>query len=160
MPDPAEIDDRIDRASARPFGRRFHLRGRERAAAQLRGPRTMRAHAAEIIAERLAPAEPRNDGRQTPYRNHPVFVAQHATATCCRSCLETWHGIAKGHRLNRGGNRQANHALWRIVITRMSSDPRTRTYVQRRLDEGLTKPEIIRMLKRYVARETWRHLPR
>ena len=61
----------------------------------------MRAHAAEIIAERLAPAEPRNDGRQTPYRNHPVFVAQHATATCCRSCLETWHGIAKGHRLDR-----------------------------------------------------------
>ena len=48
------------------------------------------------------PAEPRNDGRQTPYRNHPVFVAQHATATCCRSCLETWHGIAKGHRLDRG----------------------------------------------------------
>ena len=46
------------------------------------------------------------------------------------------------------------------MITRMSSDPRTRTYVQRRLDEGLTKPEIIRVLKRYVARETWRHLPR
>jgi len=58
--------------------------------------------AAEIVAERLAPAEPRNDGRQTPYRNHPVFVAQHATATCCRSCLETWHGITKGHRLERG----------------------------------------------------------
>jgi hypothetical protein len=75
MPALAEIDDRIDRASARPFGRRFHLRGRERATAELRGPRTMRAHAAEITAERLAPAEPRNDGRQTPYRNHPVFVA-------------------------------------------------------------------------------------
>jgi hypothetical protein len=62
----------------------------------------MRAHAAEIIGERLAPAEPRNDGRQTPYRNHPVFVAQHATATCCRTCLETWHDIAKGHRLDHG----------------------------------------------------------
>ena len=101
VPDPPEIDDRIDRASARPFGRRFHLRGRERATAELRGPQTMRAHAAEIIAERLAPAEPTNDGRQTPLRNHPVFVAQHATATCCRSCLETWYGIAKGHRLDR-----------------------------------------------------------
>lgn len=100
MSDPVEIDERIDRASARPFGRRFHLRGRERAAAELRGPEAMRAHAAEIIAERLAPAEPRNDGRQTPYRNHPVFVAQHATATCCRSCLETWHGIVKGHPLD------------------------------------------------------------
>jgi len=63
-------------------------------------------------------------------------------------------------RLNRGGNRQANHALWRIVFTRMGSDERTRLYVARRLDEGLTKPEIIRVLKRYVARETYRHLPR
>ena len=59
----------------------------------------MRKHAAEIIAKRLAPAEPRNDGRQTPYRGHPVFVAQHATATCCRSCLERNHQIAKHREL-------------------------------------------------------------
>jgi len=63
------------------------------------------------------------------------------------------------HRLNRGGNRQANHALWRIVFTRMGSDPRTRTYVERRLAEGRSKPEIMRVLKRYVAREVYRHLP-
>ena len=63
------------------------------------------------------------------------------------------------HRLNRGGNRQANHALWRIVFTRMSCDPRTRTYVARRVAEGRSKPEIMRVLKRYVARETYRHLP-
>jgi transposase len=69
-------------------------------------------------------------------------------------------GKVTRHRLNPGGNRQANHALWRIVITRMSSDPRTRRYVARRVEEGLTKREIIRVLKRYVARETWRHLPR
>jgi hypothetical protein len=50
--------------------------------------------------------------------------------------------------------------LWRIVFTRMSSDVRTRAYVTRRLDEGLTKPEIMRVLKRYVAREVYRHLPR
>jgi transposase len=64
------------------------------------------------------------------------------------------------HRLNRGGNRQANHALWRIVFTRMGSDPRTRLYVERRLTEGRSKPEIMRVLKRYVAREVYRHLPR
>jgi transposase len=69
-------------------------------------------------------------------------------------------GKVTRYRLNRGGNRQANHALWRIVITRMSNDPRTRAYVQRRLDEGLTKPEIIRVLKRYLAREIYRQLPR
>ena len=63
------------------------------------------------------------------------------------------------HRLNRGGNRQANHALWRIVFTRMSSDQRTRAYVERRTIEGRSKPEIMRVLKRYVAREVYRHLP-
>jgi transposase len=66
--------------------------------------------------------------------------------------------VTQRHRLNRGGNRQANHLLWRIVFTRTASEPRTRIYVQRRLDEGLSKPEIIRILKRYVARETYRHL--
>ena len=69
-------------------------------------------------------------------------------------------GKVTRHRLNRGGNRQANHALWRIVFTRMSHDARTRVYVQRRLDEGLTKAEIMRILKRYVAREIYRYLPR
>jgi hypothetical protein len=61
----------------------------------------MRAHAAELIADRLAPAQPRNDGKQTPYRGHPVFIAQHATATCCRTCLLRWHGIEKGRTLTR-----------------------------------------------------------
>jgi transposase len=68
-------------------------------------------------------------------------------------------GKTTRHRLNRGGNRQANHALWRIVFTRMSSDPRTRAYVERRSLEGRSKPEIMRVLKRYVAREVYRHLP-
>jgi transposase len=63
------------------------------------------------------------------------------------------------YRLNQGGNRQANHALWRIVFTRMSNDERTRLYVERRLAEGRTKREIIRVLKRYVAREVYAHLP-
>jgi transposase len=62
------------------------------------------------------------------------------------------------HRLNRGGDRQANHALWRIVITRMSAHPATRAYVTRRTKEGLAKKEIIRCLKRYAAREVYPHL--
>ena len=65
------------------------------------------------------------------------------------------------HRLNPGDNRQANHALWRIVLTRLGQhEPRTVAYMHRRLAEGRTKPEIIRSLKRYVAREIYRHLPR
>ncbi len=62
-------------------------------------------------------------------------------------------------RLNRGGDRQANCALWGIVITRMRNDPRTQAYVERRLKEGRSKSEIIRVLKRYVAREVYKHLP-
>jgi hypothetical protein len=57
-------------------------------------------HARDFIATRLAPADPPNDGRQTPWRGHPVFVAQHATATCCRSCLEQWHGIERGRAMS------------------------------------------------------------
>ena len=61
---------------------------------------TVRRHAHEIIEKRLASAQPRNDGRQTPHRGHPVFVALHATATCCRTCLKRRHGIPAGHALD------------------------------------------------------------
>jgi hypothetical protein len=56
-------------------------------------------HAAEFVDKRLAVAFPKNDGKQTPLRHHPVFVAQHATATCCRGCLMKWHGIPKARPL-------------------------------------------------------------
>jgi hypothetical protein len=56
-------------------------------------------HAADFIDKRLAPASPANDGKQTPWHNHPVFVAQHATATCCRGCLQKWHRIPQGRVL-------------------------------------------------------------
>lgn len=59
----------------------------------------VREHARDLLTRKIAAALPIKDGRQTPYRGHPVFVAQHATATCCRTCLEKWHGIAKGREL-------------------------------------------------------------
>src|SRR5919199_4635466 len=79
------------------FRRRFRLRGKELAYLREKGLATVLEHAASFIEKRLAPAEPANDGRQTPTRNHPAFVAQHATATCCRGCLSKWHRIPKGH---------------------------------------------------------------
>ena len=79
---------------------------------------------------------------------------------CGVAPIEASSGKTIRHRLNRGGNRQANHALWRIVFTRMSTDERTRKYVARRLADGRSKPEIIRILKRYVAREIYQHLRR
>lgn len=103
MSDPLSrsLDQRLDALARHPFRAKFHLRGRERATAELSGPSTMRWHAYDLIAKRLAPAEPYKDGKQTPYRGHPVFVAQHATATCCRSCLQRWHQIPKGRELSR-----------------------------------------------------------
>lgn len=58
-------------------------------------------HACQFVKERLSPRDPKNDGKQTPMKNHPVFIAQHATATCCRKCLAKWHGIPKGKALQR-----------------------------------------------------------
>src|SRR6266704_159598 len=77
---------------------------------------------------------------------------------CAAAPIPASSGKVTRHRLNPGGDRQANHALWRIVITRMGSHPPTRAYVERRSAEGKSKAEIIRCLKRYVAREVYPHL--
>src|SRR4051794_24022988 len=94
-----DADALFERLARSPFRRKFVLRDRELAYLQTWGLPHVMKQARELIASRLAPAEPRNDGRQTPWRNHPVFVAQHATATCCRGCLEKTHGIEKGHAM-------------------------------------------------------------
>jgi transposase len=79
---------------------------------------------------------------------------------CGVAPIEASSGKVTRYRLNRGGDRQANSALWGMVITRLRHDPRTQAYMQRRLGAGRSKPEIIRILKRYIAREVYRHLPR
>ncbi|MEA2440384.1 MAG: hypothetical protein QOH76_1808 [Thermoleophilaceae bacterium] len=93
-------DERLDRISRQRFRAKFHLYGRDRATVELRGMGAIREHAHDLIAKRLAPAQPYKDGKQTPYRGHPVFVAQHATATCCRTCLRRNHEIPKGRELS------------------------------------------------------------
>ena len=75
----------------------FHLHRLERDYFISHGEEVIRKHAADFIAQRLAPAEPVNDGKQTPMKGHPVFIAQHATACCCRGCLKKWHHIPE-HR--------------------------------------------------------------
>ena len=101
---PPPIPDALWQAPTRStFRARFHLDAKDRAYLEDRGLPTIMEHAADFIARRLAPARPARDGRQTPWRGHPVFVAQHATATCCRGCLEKWHGFAKGQALDPGG---------------------------------------------------------
>ena len=92
-------DELFESLSRSKFRSRFRLSGRDRDYVAIRKREVIAAHAREIIAKRLAPAHPVKDGSQTPYRGHPVFIGQHATATCCRSCLEKWHHIRKGVQL-------------------------------------------------------------
>jgi transposase len=92
--------------------------------------------------------------------DHPARLRSEAAWAhlCGAAPIPASSGKVTRWRLNRGGNRDANHALWRIVICRMSSHPATRAYVARRSKEGLSKKEIIRCLKRYVAREVYPYL--
>jgi predicted Fe-S protein YdhL (DUF1289 family) len=95
-----DIDSIFVRLETSPFRRRFRLGPKDAAYLAQKGLPLILEHARDFIERRLAPAEPPNDGKQTPFRGHPVFVAQHATATCCRGCLAKWHGIARGHALD------------------------------------------------------------
>jgi transposase len=79
---------------------------------------------------------------------------------CGVAPIQASSGKVTRHRLDRGGDRHANNALWRIVMVRLRSEPRSRAYMERRTKEGRSKPEVIRILKRYVAREVFKQLPR
>jgi hypothetical protein len=94
------FDTLFERLAASSFRRQFHLEEKDFNYLQRKGVPTILNHAADFVEMRLADAHPKNDGKQTPWRGHPVFVAQHATGTCCRSCLQKWHGIRKGKPLN------------------------------------------------------------
>ncbi|HFZ8993498.1 TPA: DUF4186 domain-containing protein [Citrobacter freundii] len=94
------LDLLFSRLSRSPFRSRFRLGVKERQYCLDKGAEVIDQHAADFIAKRLAPAAPLNDGKQTPMRGHPVFIAQHATATCCRGCLAKWHHIPQGQALS------------------------------------------------------------
>lgn len=90
VPSMARLFERLGQSK---FRSGFHLRKQERAYFEKQGRAKIEEHARDFIRDRLAPAEPRNDGKQTPWRGHPVFIAQHATGCCCRGCLSKWHHI-------------------------------------------------------------------
>ena len=95
------------------FRKSFKLDEKDREYVSTRGMEVLRRHARDFIVKRLAPAEISNDGKQTPYKGHPVFKAQHATATCCRSCLQKWYRIQKGRNLTSD---EVEHVVGLIVI--------------------------------------------
>ena len=94
-----DMDDLFAALGRSKFRSRFRLSGKEAVYLSQKGLDTILEHARDFVGRRLADANPVNDGRQTPMRNHPVFVAQHATGTCCRKCLEKWHHIPRGRPL-------------------------------------------------------------
>lgn len=91
-----DLSSHVSGMLASPFRSSFHLSDSDRAYIAEKGMDTIRRHAQDFVAKRLAPENPANDGRQTPMKGHPVFLAQHANACCCRSCLEQWHHIPAG----------------------------------------------------------------
>jgi hypothetical protein len=81
------------------FRSKFRLTQTDRNYIATKSLETIRDHAYQFINTRVAPAFPKNDSKQTPMKGHPVFIAQHATATCCRKCIQKWHGFEKGRAL-------------------------------------------------------------
>lgn len=94
------VSETLERLSHSAFRAKFTLDERDRAYARAKGRAVIDRHARDMLRSRVGNAQPRNDGRQTPWRGHPVFTAQHATATCCRGCIEKWHHIPKGRALS------------------------------------------------------------
>jgi hypothetical protein len=117
-----DLNALFKRLAGSSFRRRFRLGKQDRAYLEARGLSVVLAHARDFVDQRLAPAEPRNDGTQTPYRGHPVFVAQHATGTCCRGCLSKWHGIAQGRPLEEADKARILAVIERWLSERLTGD--------------------------------------
>ncbi len=91
-----EIFNKLEKSD---FRRKFHLKDKDRNYISEKGLETIKSHARDFISKRIAPEQIANDGKQTPMKGHPVFIAQHATATCCRKCISKWHKIPAGKTL-------------------------------------------------------------
>jgi hypothetical protein len=96
-----KIDNLLALLAKSKFRSSFNLKSKDIEYVKQRGLNVIQQHTRDFIIKRLAAAEPKNDGKQTPMKGHPVFIAQHATATCCRKCLLKWHKIPMHKPLNK-----------------------------------------------------------
>lgn len=120
------IENLFARLQRSTFRSRFRLGVKERQYCYDKGAEVIDQHTADFIASRLAPAQIPNDGKQTPMRGHPVFIAQHATATCCRGCLEKWHAIPRGRGLSDEEQRYVVQVIHHWLVIQMNSPDRSR----------------------------------
>lgn len=107
----ATIDEVLAKLQRSAFRAKFHLTEKDRQYVKDKGMDTVREHAAAFVRRRLAPAVIPNDGKQTPMRGHPVFVAQHACACCCRRCLNKWYKVPIETELNENQQEQIVNLL-------------------------------------------------
>ena len=103
----------LDRLSRSTFRTKFNLKEKDKEYVIAKGMDVIRSHTYDFITNRVSHAVIPNDGKQTPMKGHPTFLAQHATATCCRGCIEKWHGFAKGKELSE----EEKNYLCDVIIT-------------------------------------------
>lgn len=112
-----DLTDLFARLAKSDFRSRFHLTKKDKEYIAEKGLPTIHRHAEDFIAKRLAPAVIPNDGKQTPMRGHPVFLAQHATGCCCRGCFYKWHHIPAGRELTKEEQQYAVAVLMAWIET-------------------------------------------
>ena len=105
------VDEALVKLQKSKFRSGFHLDEKNVKYIDEKGLDVIRSHAADFVAKRLAPAEIPNDGKQTPMRGHPVFVAQHACACCCRGCFNKWYRVPQGRALTESEQRRIVNLL-------------------------------------------------
>ena len=116
-----DFDELFERLSKSSFRSRFRLTEKDKEYVEAKGIATICRHAEDFVAKRLAPAYIPNDGRQTPMRGHPVFLAQHATGCCCRGCFSKWHHIPAGRELTKAEQQYAVAVLMAWIEKQMKS---------------------------------------
>lgn len=113
----------LDKLVKSKFRSRFKLRAKELEYIKDKGLEKIKSHAEDFIRDRVAPAEPVNDGKQTPMRGHPVFIAQHATATCCRGCIEELHKFSQHRKLTKTEQEYLVLVIMEWITRQINSKP-------------------------------------
>lgn len=114
------INEALYRLKKSKFRSKFHLTNKDKEYIAKKGIDTIQQHCRELISERLSPANIENDGRQTPMKGHPVFIAQHACACCCRGCLEKWYKVKKDVELSQSQQDKIVNLLMAWIIQELN----------------------------------------
>lgn len=141
----ATIEQTFMRLEKSEFRRKFHLSLKDKAYITEKGMDTIREHAIDFVRTRLAPADIPNDGKQTPMKGHPVFVAQHACACCCRGCLLKWYKVPQNRELTEEEQRRIANLLMAWIEKEM------KMLDFRRADESAVVPDdVLKTSKRFL----------